>query len=306
METTENKEVLSSADQQSLDKFNEMKASIDEQVENLSSLKVTDENSLAIANHQLSKGKQIVKQIDAAHATTKEPALRFCQAVDKARKELRTPLDNAMALAERGVLNYNAEVQRKKQEELAALEMKQQQEREKALKEAQELQSKMIAFEKEAFEKIDSSKSEAELSEIYKLYVLNFPNNYDKIIIGRISKLGKARIDVIRNIISDEQYIAVKSEIMGIKVEVAAPVVDTPQFDAIEVKKEAIMNSGPTNIKKKWNFEVIDEASVPRIFLSVDESKVKAYIKGSSEKGEIKEGVLNGIRFYQESTLKIK
>lgn len=310
MET--NTEITTLTTDPKLVEFNKLKATIDEQVANLLLIKVTDEASSIVANNQLSKAKALVKSVAEAHAITKEEALRFCQAVDKAKREMSTPLDEAMASAEKELIAYNNVIEEKKQKELADLAEKKRLAEETANKEAEALKNEMIEFEKRAFERIHKALTRDELADIYNSYVLNAPQKYDVDIVSRIKSLGTARFNyvvAIENKMNEEA----RKEADGIYTEMYQRLTNTkpvikkvavPVFDT-KVQEAVIMSSGPSNIKKKWTFEVIDETQVPRSMLSVDEKKISAWIKTNS--GTLTENyVVSGVKFFTESSVKIK
>lgn len=298
------------ADEKALAGFNKMKTTIDEQIKNLQDIKVTDDTSLAVASQQLSKAKQLNKQIDEAHATVKEEALRFCQAADKAKKSFKIPLETAMAVTETEVLKYDAEVKKKKAAELAKLEKEQQGIREQQEKEATALRTEMTEFAFRAFKNINESAKAEDLALIYDQYVTKFPENYDVAIKNRIIKLGTAKIGIIKVTLTPAEYEKVYNEVTGIVPEIK--VISTtgmPKFDAIESEKAVIMSSGPTNIKQEWNFEVADKTQIPLMFLEVNDSSVKAWIKEAVKNGVLKddqECVINGFKFFQTSKVKVK
>jgi len=234
------------SNEQGLAEFNKLKASIDEQIKNLSLIKVTDETSMAVANQQLSKAKQLVKQVTEAHALVKEEALRFCQSADKAKREMITPLDSAMNLAEQQLLAWNRKIEADKKAEIERLEAEQEALRIEAQASQNALVKQMQEFEAKAFGLIHEAKTTNELSFVYTNYVLAFPAVYDTNIQERIKKLGKAKLDVVQNPGKDnfvDAYKNLHNEFTGKPQEIVAPVVAMPSFDAIEVKKSVIENA---------------------------------------------------------------
>lgn len=288
----ETKEVqLSPADQKALDTFNKMKTSIDDQVTALKLIKVIDTNSLEIANKQLSKGKEYLKEVDNAHKLTKEPALRFCQAADAAKKDIKSPLELAMASVETEVLNFNAAEERKAAEKTRLANKA-------AQKEADALKKEMGEFEKRAFDQIEKATTEEELSQIYQSYIQQFPEKYDPIVKGRITALGTAKFNLIQKRVSQEDYTKVLNELKGIKPELTVTV--KPSFDTGGPSYSGTLS----NVKKKWDFQVLDASQVPREWMSVDESKIKAWMKENED--NLTAGVRTGVHFFITDKLKIK
>lgn len=300
--------VTTTSNEQGLAEFNKLKASIDEQIKNLSLIKVIDETSQAVANQQLSKAKQLVKQVTEAHALVKEEALRFCQSADKAKREMITPLDSAMNLTETELLTYNRKVEADKKAEIERLEAEQEVLRKEAEDAKQALITQMQEFEARAFNLINEAINPPQLSSVYTMYIQEFPALYDVAIKERISKLGKAKLDAIQNgsIGNLQIYQDMYCEYTGTRIEIVAPEIAQPKFDAIEIKKSVIEHSAPaSNIKKTWTFEIMNLTEVPLEFLMPDESKIKAYIKDNKEK-LVDGNIVCGIKFFIESSVKIK
>jgi len=294
--------------------FNKLKTAIDEQVKNLLLIKVTDEPSSVVANNQLSKAKQLVKSVTQAHSIVKEDALRFCQAADKAKRDMNTPLDEAMESAEKQLLAYNKIVEAKKQKDLQDLADKKKVEDDKVIAEAEALKKEMVEFEAKAFDRINKALTRDELADVFNGYVVNAPAKYDESIVARIKSLGTARFNyvvAVQNKMSGDA----QAEADGIYLEMYQRLTNTkpvikevvlPMFDT-KVQEAVIMSSGPSNIKKTWTFEVVDKAKVPMGFLMVDESAVKKWMKENpDELMNISGVVTNGIKFFQESSVKIK
>ncbi len=291
-----------------LEEFNKLKASIDEHVKNLLLIKVTDETSQAVANQQLSKAKQLDKEVDARHALVKEEALRFCQSADLAKRTLKAPLAPATLHVETELLEYNKKVEANNQAILIELERQQGILQQEAEASQQALITQMGEFEARAFKLINEATTPADLSFVYTNYVIAFPAVYDANIKDRISKLGKAKLNVVQfpGSAHEETYLFMRDEYLGVKQEIVAPVVaPVPQFDVIEAKKSVIANSSSTNIKKTWKHEVVSLEAVPLAWLIVDESKVKAFIKENSDKF-VDGDILNGIKYFLESSVKVK
>jgi len=300
------------SNEQGLAEFNKLKASIDEMAKNLLLIKVTDETSMAIANQQLSKAKQIDKDVDNRHALVKEEALRFCQAADLAKRTIKAPLAPATLHVETELLNYNRKVEAEKKAEIARLEAEQEALRKEADMAKEKLIAQMQDFESRAFKLINDAVTPADLSFVYTNYVLAFPAVYDVNIQERIKKLGKLKLNVVQTegvvrLANINEYTSLYNEYMGTKQEIVVPTeVAMPSFDAIEIKKSVIENApAPTNIKKTWKHEVVSIEAVPLGFLIVDEAKVKAFIKENS--GQFTDGIiLNGIKYYLEASVKVK
>jgi len=302
---------LAKTNEQGLEEFNKLKSTIDEMAKSLFLIKVTDDTSMAVANQQLSRAKQIDKDVDNRHALVKEEALRFCQAADLAKRTIKSPLAPATLHVETELLNYNRKVEADKKAEIAKLEAEQERLKKTAADESKNLVAQMQEFEARAFNLIVSANLPAELSSVYTVYVIAFPPTYDVVIKERIMKLGKAKLNFLQaldvNVKNemDKVWIEMHQEFTNTKPVIAAPIITMPSFDAIEIKKSVIENQVSSNIKKTWKHEVVVLEAVPMAWLVIDESKVKAFIKENSDKftdGEI----INGIKYFLESSVKIK
>jgi hypothetical protein len=67
--------------------------------------------------------------------------------------------------------------------------------------------------------------------------------------------------------------------------------------DAAQIELEAEANK-TTRLRHTWKFEVADISQIPREWLCIDEAKVKEYM--STNKEFLKEGTVNGVRFFKD------
>lgn len=297
--------------------FNKMKLQIDNQVDTLKKIKVTDSTSLAVANQQLSAGKKLLKGVDTAHAAVKEEALRFCQAADKAKKSMRTPLEEAMGLTEKEVLAYNTKVEKENAAALFELNKKQQEETATSEKEAAALVIEMKEFEKRAFNLINLATATSQLADVYENYITKFPAKYDKVIMERVKALGTAKFNVIKSMDTTlklsaedvgrtlEAYETLYNTVTNTVPEVKAVATSTLSFDAIEKEKVVLQSNVPTNIKKDWVHELVDLSAVPLEWLMLNEKAVKEYIKANSDKFT-EDQIITGVKFKTEASVKVK
>lgn len=291
--SAEKTEVTTEVEDQKLVEFRKTKAELDKHVEVLKAIKVTDKNSLAVANQQLSVAKVMLKGIDDKHKVVKEEALRFCQSADKAKKELRSPMDLAVAELDQQIIDFD-------KAEIARL-----------LKEAQALEKEQVEFENRGIDQIHNAKSTKELADIYQMYIIEFPEKYHPEMKDRIKALGTAKFNAIKaadptlklsledvvNAIA--AYDTMHGKLTGKIVEGAAPEVVTPPVILVP------SFSAVSNVKKDWDFEIVDLSKLPLDWIAVNEKSVKEYMKAN--KDVLAEGqVIGGLKFKQVASVKHK
>jgi len=84
------------------------------------------------------------------------------------------------------------------------------------------------------------------------------------------------------------------------KAQLAAVAADTPEeaVTALQAISEKPKATGVHTVKR-WTYEVIDVTSVPEEFLAVDDTEVKAAIKGGVRE-------IAGLRIYQDESLAVR
>jgi hypothetical protein len=309
---------LEKTKQQGLEKFEQLQKSVTEQVETLSDIEVVDETRLAVANQQLSKTKQITNFIESTRKELKEPYFEAGKQIDALAKKISTPLEEKIQEVKNKMLSYNQVEAEKKRVALEALEKEKKRledEQAKAQAEANEnhlkLQVQITKFESEAFGKIHSATTMADLSSAFTLFVLAFPPEYGEVVKDRIKTLGLAKKNLLNATtpeaisVYQKEYDKAYATVTGTEVKIQAPVIQMPSFDKIEEAKASIEISTPSNVRKTWTFEIENISNVPLEWLMVDESMVKEFMK--KEKESLTEGmVYNGIKFYLKETIVIK
>lgn len=64
-----------------------------------------------------------------------------------------------------------------------------------------------------------------------------------------------------------------------------------------DAQKELVSSGKTRGIRYQWKFELVFKTDLPMEWIALDESAVKEYIK---ENKEMKEGTINGVRFYKD------
>ena len=98
-----------------------------------------------------------------------------------------------------------------------------------------------------------------------------------------------------------------ESAVVAQKQESLPVVVPTPTFEPEVVPRVSAPRTQSNNIVKVWKHEVTDAAKVPREFMAVDESKIRAFISYQQSVGNDLGNIhVDGIRFYWESSVRSK
>ncbi len=312
---------LTKTESAGIEKFEQLQKSVTDQISVLTAIQITDDTSLAIANQQLSKAKQLENFIDEARLLIQEKEFKFCKEVNAKAKLLATPLSTSMDDMKSKMLTFDKAEKLRKQKEAEAIAAKQREIEQEQIKAQQlenekvaKLQEQIIKFEKDAFKHIHESKTMEELSNAYSVFVLSFPKEYGEIVLGRIKSLGQAKAKVLspditvdKDVILDE-YVKLYASITGTEVKIEAKVIETPMaiVNALEEQKQAIaVNMPVANIRKTWDFKVAeaeDMGDIPLEWLMLNETVVKEWMKNNKEK--LSEGMKYwGVTFYQRETI---
>jgi len=80
--------------------------------------------------------------------------------------------------------------------------------------------------------------------------------------------------------------------------------VEPETIKKIEVAQAALISSAPTNVRKIWDYELVDIKQVPMAWLTINEKAMSDYIK--ENKGTMIEGHFNGVRFFQKESVVLR
>lgn len=305
-----------------IEKFEQLQKSVNDQVSVLSSIEVTDETSLAVANQQLSKTKQITNLIETAREELKAPYFQAGKQIDKLAKELAVPLTTGIDAVKTKILTYNKAEQARKALELAEIAKAQQKiENDRLAAQAKENENSMLLqihvtkFEADAFKAVNEAKTMEELSAAFVKYVQEMPKEYGAVVESRIRSLGTAKSKLIQapetgqaKFDAQTTYNTTYATVTGTEVKIAPKVIEAPveAVSFLAQQEQAIaIQSTPTNVRKTWAYEVQNICDVPLEWLMVDPDMVKDFMK--TDKESLSEGmVYNGIKFFQKETIVIK
>jgi hypothetical protein len=274
-------------------------------------IKIVDETSLAIANQNLSKVNNHLKLIEEKRVELKAPYLKAGKDIDDAAKKLTSGLTAAINYLKKEILDWNAEVTRKEAEA-----------RKKAEEEAQknedlrrvEYLTKVKDWLKEQFEISTSIEHcQALLESIKGLQPVSVMGKYAveySSLIEMYNSLLTTKIKELSGVIAAGTTQS-NVEILGDNLNKHIESVKEQTVAQVElVKEQAIQeihkleDQKASNIRYNWKFEIVDISQVPMEFLTVDEAKVKEWMKNN--KDLLKEETSNGIRFYKEASVVTK
>lgn len=173
----------------------------------------------------------------------------------------------------------------------------------------QVIKDKIEKYKNDTITAIDGCKTDAEIVAVFKSSVEKSPVDPDfsnylpdlKIIRGQLLEYLKARRTVINSkstesIAKAEEAIVVATQVMEEQITTVA---------AVEIAAAVVTSQ--KGITKLWKAEVIDFSSVPDSLKMIDMVKVNEWKKSLQGLGELVDGkdyVENGIRYYQESSVR--
>ena len=299
------------------EKFDQLQKTVNDQVATLASINVIDETSLAVANQQLSKTKQITNLIESARKELKEPYFQAGKQIDALAKALDVPLEEKVSDVKSKILLYNKEVEKKKQADLLEIQAKQKivEDQQKALQQAEidkanKLQIDIVAFEKKAFDTIKGCSTMEDLGQAYKSYVTELPIEYGDVVKNRIISIGVAKKNMLTtpSVDTTNAFNIAYATVTGTEVKVEAKVIEVPAAITaqLEQEKQAIaIQSAPSNIRKTWTFEVENFFNLPTEWLMPNEKAIAEWQKENKE--SMSEGMIyKGVKFFTKETVVTK
>lgn len=123
--------------------------------------------------------------------------------------------------------------------------------------------------------------------------------DYRQIEAARIEKERQKEIERQRKIFEKEQEARRKEaeKLKGQEKKEAITEIKQEEFvpDTTEIKQETQVESesGKTSFRKFWNFEITDQALIPRRYLKVDETTLRAAVRSG-------ERVIPGVRIFED------
>lgn len=258
------------------DALGELKAAATLIAEQCNSITITDEISLAVANQRLSLAKEIVANIEAKREELKKPYFQAGKSIDKLAKELKEPLEQALASGNTKIVAYT-------KAESARLSA---------------IKATMVLYYKNALKWFKKASTIDQLMRVNKIWVTRFPedkwNEFQedadrlRLTLRQFAQNRKIEIEAPKE--ADETVAAVIEE----KIEEQVAGVAEVQLKAVHT----------TKIKVDFEWELVDISVVPRDWLMLDDKKIRAWKNQNKE--TLKEGVYNGVKFIQVDSAKIK
>lgn len=333
-EKTEDVVVISSELQQSLDVLSQFKTQAEAIKANCEAIIITDDTTFAVAKQNLSKANDLAKYIEEERVRIKAPYLVAGKEIDRIGAELKEPLDSAITHIKNQIKEWDAKLEERKAEEKRQLELKAQEEAKKLEEEQKKsreiLESITGKYTKWFKDKLASIKSADDADKVLAYIHTNYPakdtflqhgdlayelrDNYVALInakkeqiisadmMSEEEKQLSARREEIQlqkeKLTEEERLLAVKAEEARLERErKEAEAKAAEEAEKLKAKQETEKTSG---VRKIWKFELVDKSKLPIEWIALDEAAVKSYMK----ENELQEGIVNGVKFYQEASVR--
>lgn len=250
----------------SLLKFENVKLQLDKAAETCLQIKVTDSNSLAVCENQMSKVNELVKAVEVVRKKEKEPHFDRCKAIDAAAAYVSELPESAITHL--------------KNEKVAWIKLTTE-------------YTALLEWLTSYYEQLDTVEiCDHFATKLEKPILESKWKGYTASVVAEIEKYKKlvgvkrSELDALKNASPDEAE--------AIKQVAEEAIANIESADVPKVEVEVI-----SKIRRPWTFEVVDINLVPKEFLMVDESKVKEYLKANSD--SLEDGkVVNGIKYYKD------
>lgn len=252
-------------------------------IEQCSKIEITDETSCQIAKQNYSMLNSQIKLIEELRVREKEPYLQGGKQIDALAKKFSEPLSAEFEAGKKKVLAFEKEKQRIAMEETLRVNA---------------IKSSISKYSADTMKEIDNCTTMDDLTSIRQKLIV------DKVMPSEWMEFEQDYL-LVRQTLNDyckAKRIAISTpqqadeSVNEIIVKVAEQ-----QIESIVAQEYIPL----TKIKGKWNFALVNEASLPRELMSLDEKKVKAWLKDNSE--ALADGqVVNGIKFFIEESVNIR
>lgn len=326
--------VMSDDLQKSLDSLQSFKDQTELVKSNCQQIVITDETTLAIGQQNLSKANDLLKYIEDKRIEIKAPYLVASKEIDRIGAELKQPVQDGIDHIKTQIKAWDAKLEERKKAEQKALE-------EKALAEAKVLEEqqrksqeiltsingkyttwfktkltecvnvetceKTLAYIHSNYPKKETFLQHGDLAyELRDNYIAMIENKKQLLISADVLSdeevnIAKRRQELSKQkekLASEERELAVKEQEAKLKREK-----EEADKKAEEERKLLLEKQGAektSRVRKIWKFELVDKSKLPLEWIALDESAVKLHLKSE----DIKEGVMNGVKFYQEASVR--
>jgi len=326
--------VMSDDLQKSLDSLQQFKSQTEIVKSNCEQIVISDSTTLAIAQQNLSKANDLLKYIEEKRIEIKAPYLVASKEIDRIGAELKQPVQDGIDHIKTQIKEWDAKLEERKKAEQKELEEKALAEA-KILEEQQRKSQEILAsingkftnwFKKNLAECTTIETCEKTLAYIHSNYpkketflehgdlAYELRDNYIAMIENKkqllisADVLSEEEIDIAKRkqalseqkekLASEERELAVKEQEAKLKREKEeAEKLAEEQKKLLLQKQETEKTSG---VRKIWKFELVDKSKLPLEWIALDEQAVKLHLKSE----DIKEGVVNGVKFYQEASVR--
>ena len=239
---------------------------------------ITDETTLAIGQQNLAKANQLSKAIEDKRKAIKQPYLDAGKKVDEVAKTLSESI-------EKGIKHIKDQV--------ADWEKKRREEEAKKKQILDYINGELSSRLQQLYNEADTLEKSAEA---LKYITERFPKD-DKF--GDYISVAHALRDNYKTMLEAKIQAFQTGDIRAVTT--AEMLVEDAKEYAAQVQEQVQIEAASTKtrgIRDVWDFELEDLSKVPMEWLRLDEVKVKAYLAANKE--GMKEGVVNGVKFFKK------
>jgi len=241
----------------------------------------------------VSKAKEVITAVDSKRKEIKQPYFEAGKLIDSLAKTVLGPLEEGMEQVKAKLKIWNAE--QEKLQKSIEIENQKKYELLKGI-EAQLNEKVKIAVTPEQCQTlIDSINQKFPSPERFVPYASEANLIKAKFIQLLTSKRQLAEAAATNDANKVQEAIDAQAEIVEEQQEVSVAIEERKEFTAeanVAVKSKT---------RKVWKFEIVDDAKLPRQFLSADEKKIREYMNANKSTFG-KEKTAGGVRFYEDET----
>lgn len=299
-------------------------------------IQIVDDSTLAIGQQNLSKANSIAKSIEDSRKKIKEPYLSAGKLIDSTCAKLTETIEKGMAHIKSEVGKWEKERLAILAAKQAEIDAKAKEEDQKRIAEEIRKQDILTFISNTLKPYLQSTyeglKSAADCDKFLTYINKNFPgvdkfqeylpdaiqirDNYIDLIKGKKAQFSAAAniSDTELALLKQKEKLAIlqqelDAEKLRIKQAEEAAEAEKKRKEAEELamlekaKLQAQSDLEKTKgVRYIWKFELVDIEFAPKEWLTIDEAKVKEYMKANKDSLKDNE-VINGIKFYKESSV---
>lgn len=291
-------------------KYVKLRKEIDEQVNKVNSMKITDNNTYTMKLTIVTDLNKVIKKVDDTRLELTAPLRAHVKEINDAGNAIIDDAKKAITISKSEIKAWDDELLREKaaEEERIAIE---QREKEAAIeKRIQEL----ITVGNEAMKLIGKAETLADLKKLSTNYYINFDQQYIyNSDVESVQELGQT---IKQNILKAGKAANLAIKVNGKNLEsVSEDILEKINENAanarVNAEKELESNKEKSDIKTgasyqtRWDFEIVNINEMPEALLMVNRTEVLKFIKGLKDSGSLalKDGnIINGIRLVKNQT----